>query len=74
MNGAVANFGGETLREAIKNITYIRPFTRVVLDICKGGVCHSFPLSIQAFNKLFNEGMTGEVQRALLEKRYYAVA
>lgn len=65
----------DTLEEAILNLPQLVPHTRASLTIVYGNK-QSQPLSltIQQYRRLFYPGLTGQIQRASLTKRYQIIA
>lgn len=71
VNGEEYSSTADTLEEAVLQLPAINPKTRATMVVSKDGkATKPFLLPIPAYKRLFYPGMTGQVQRANLAKRY----
>jgi len=71
VNGEEYSSTADTLEEAVLQLPAVNPKTRARMVVSKDGkATQPFLLTIPSYKRLFYPGMTGEVQRANLAKRY----
>lgn len=65
----------DTLDEALLNLPQVVPHTRAVITIVYGEKqSRPFSLAIPQFRRLFYPGLTGQIQRIQLSKRFQITA